>query len=178
MLSPEDEAVLAPRLMTMRIILGAMMMGVLSCLVIMVILRAQGGRPEPEQPMVSYVLLLLAVGATAASLFVPGLVAAGARRSLVGGRTSTSALASAEPPADTVGFWCGIYQTRLIIASALLEGPALALLIAYLLEGTVWTLATGALLLGLMALRFPTQSGVEQWIEEQRNLLERERMMG
>lgn len=60
-----------------------------------------------------------------------------------------------------------IYQTTLIIASALLEGPALFNLIAFIIEQQIWSLGlAGVLALGMVA-GFPTVDRVDGWTEEQ-----------
>jgi hypothetical protein len=62
----------------------------------------------------------------------------------------------------------------MIALLALLEGPTFFFLIAYLLEGLPISLAgAGVLLLGILTL-FPTRSGVENWITNQRELTRQE----
>jgi hypothetical protein len=64
--------------------------------------------------------------------------------------------------------WCGMYQVKLIIGMAMLEGAAFLNLVACMAEHNWWSMAvTGALVL-LMLLQFPTRTRVEQWIETQR----------
>src|SRR5437868_3504107 len=92
----EDEALLAPRLRTMQIILGAMVMGV--CIFVVIVLLLPTGNVPPPVPVITYVGLLLGVMALAAQAVLPNLlVAAGRRR-----------LAQTDP--DELGAWCAIYQ--------------------------------------------------------------------
>jgi hypothetical protein len=68
-----------------------------------------------------------------------------------------------------------IFQTRLIVRSALFEGPAFFALIAYILEGQWLALAiAGAMAVGI-ATGFPSVAGVEAWIEERRERIAAER---
>jgi len=60
-----------------------------------------------------------------------------------------------------------IYQTSLIIASALLEGAALFNCIALIVQGQIWSLGIVGGLVLLMAAGFPTVDRVDAWTEEQ-----------
>jgi hypothetical protein len=174
-----EEPLLDRHLLTMRIILGAMLMGPLVAMAIFVGMRAQANQPVADVPMMSYVFAAVTVVALAVSLVVPNRVVASARRMLAQpDRSASSRRFGNEPVADTIGFWCVLYQTRLIVGSALLEGPASAWLVAYFIEGTPWSLLAAAALLGLLASKFPTRLGLENWIEDQRELLQRERSAG
>ena len=58
-----------------------------------------------------------------------------------------------------------LYQTRTLVASVLIEGAALFLAMAYLLERRPFTLAAAALLIGVLLLRLPTREGMRAWME-------------
>lgn len=66
----------------------------------------------------------------------------------------------------------GIYQTQLIIGMALLEGAAFFNLIAMMLEKSVASLGVVILLLCLMLVKFPTHTKVSWWVQD--NLREME----
>ena len=57
-----------------------------------------------------------------------------------------------------------LYQTSHIIACAFLESAAFANLIAYMQSHFVGSIAAGAVLIGLILIRFPTEYGAENWI--------------
>lgn len=56
-----------------------------------------------------------------------------------------------------------LYQSKLIVGMALLEGAALFNLVAYMSDGQVWTFGVVAALLAIMAIRFPSQGKFEEW---------------
>ena len=58
-------------------------------------------------------------------------------------------------------------QTGLIIGLALLEGPAFVACIAFFVEARVYTLPIIAVAVIMMVVRFPTESGVRVWLQEQ-----------
>lgn len=177
MLSPEEETRLDRHLQVMRFIVGAMILGVLTSLIAFVAIRTQKNQPQPQTPLITFIMAGVAAVCVVMSVVVPNSITANFRRTLVqkGGQPSGVNTAESVEPGH-VGLWCMAYQTRLIVAAALLEGPAFALGIAYLLEGTLWSLCLVGVLLGLLSIRFPTQAGVQHWIEEQRDLVQRERM--
>ena len=67
--------------------------------------------------------------------------------------------------ATTQRIW-GLYQTQLIVGLALLEGAAFFNLIALMVENSVASLGVVILLLGLMAVKFPTRNKVSWWVED------------
>ena len=56
------------------------------------------------------------------------------------------------------------YQTRLIIACAMLESAALLNLIAYMIEGSYFTLVAASVLLVIILNHFPTLGRLEDWV--------------
>lgn len=60
-----------------------------------------------------------------------------------------------------------VYQVELIVKIALLEGAAFYNIIAYYLERQWWSLAVVAMLLGLIAIQFPTVTRIQQRLENQ-----------
>ena len=71
-----------------------------------------------------------------------------------------------------------VFQTRTIVAGALLEGTAFFALITYMIERSPLALTLAVLLILGVAVHFPTRSGVIRWIEDQLRLVERERQFG
>lgn len=160
-MSTDPSFPLAARVRTLQLSAAALPLGVLVFAVVVLVLPA--ARPEPPRPpIVTWIGVLLAAAQVIVSTILPTLIAASARRRLAG-QTDDS-------------LWAAVYQTRLIVRLALLEGPALLLLIAYLLEGTVLSLALTAMLLALMLLHFPTEARVRDWIQSQKDLADSERL--
>jgi hypothetical protein len=172
--SPDNDP-LAGRLRTMQIIAAAILSGAVGFLVIAVFLRQGGaGAGAANTPLITYIILALAVVNIILSLVVPDMSAAAARRKIAQGAWMP---AQAMPP-DDAGQLSIVYTTRLLIGLAMLEGATFALLIAYLVEGQAVSLIVAVLLIGAMAWRFPTRARLTAWIEEQERLLANERLGG
>ena len=60
----------------------------------------------------------------------------------------------------------GLYQTKMIVGMAVLEGAAFFNLVAYITEKQFWSYGVVAFLLGVMAISFPSQGQFESWAEE------------
>jgi hypothetical protein len=71
-----------------------------------------------------------------------------------------------------------LLTTRTIFAGALLEGAIFFLLIVSLAEHSLLAILFAALLWMLLIAHFPTRIWVEEWIENQRRLLEEEQSLG
>jgi hypothetical protein len=160
----EFDSLLDRRLIPMRIIAFAIPMGAVMALGIFLVVRLQGQfPPPPDPPLVSAVAWGFGILDLLVYLFVSRQVAVAARQRL------TRADADGSPSE-----WLSVYQSRLIIQLALLEGATFFFLIAYLLEGLPFNLAgAGVLFLGML-MQFPTRSGVENWIAKQRELTRQE----
>ena len=60
----------------------------------------------------------------------------------------------------------GIYRMQLIITLALLEGAAFFNLVSVLIEHHIISLIAAIVLLGLMAVRFPSRTKVSWWVQD------------
>ncbi len=175
---------LGPLVRTSQIIVGAMIFGCLTLAVIAVVMGGQfgqaGGGP---QKLITYLAIGFAVVAVLARAVVGSVVASSGCRRVAEGTwkpnvPANSSYADAFARLGDAGKLFGVYQTRLIITAALLEGPAFFLLIAYMLEGSVESLvAAGLMILGLV-LQFPTVGRVEAWIDSQLKIVEQQRALG
>ncbi len=72
-----------------------------------------------------------------------------------------------QPEAHSLELWLGAYQTRMIVAAALLESGAFFMAVTYLVEGHTLALAIGTALALAVAAHLPTAAGVAAWIDEQ-----------
>jgi hypothetical protein len=151
----------------MRIVLGALCVGVLTAAAVLIWLRQVAPPPQPEFPVLSFVALGFAAFMAVFSAALPVFLQAAWRRQL-----RRQAGPPATGPEDA---WWARYQTRLILQAAPLEGAAFLQLIAYHQEGLPVSLAVaGGLLLCLLML-FPTRDGVERWVATQRDLAQQGR---
>jgi hypothetical protein len=136
---------------TSQIICGAMMMGIITFAGIVVTRPAP---PNPALPM-AYIAIGFAAIAIIVRFIVPAFVA----------KNESSKLKGASPESLDAGLY-GVFQTKMIIGLALLEGAGFMNLIAYMTGGQWWSLATVGLLLLLMAMMFPTLTKFESWAED------------
>ncbi len=165
------------QLRTMRIIHAALVMGCLIFAVIVIVMRARENRPVPDQPVLSFAGLALAGVMGLTVLVVPNALAANWRQKIARGidpLSTTRPSSSQATPGQSVGWW-GLYQTRMIISAAMLEGVIFFELIAYMTEGRPWDLGIAALFLVGLALLFPTRERVERWIRAQQELVEQQK---
>jgi len=172
MLNEQIQQQLAATVRTAQIIVGALVMGVITFGVVVVsgIAGGPGGQGN--------LLTLLAVGFGAADLvlclLVPNLLAAAQRRKLAAGNAGSTADPGPAPATDA-GQLALLYQTKLIIGAAMLEGGCFLGLVAYMLERQLPSLVmAGVLLLALIA-HLPTPGRVEAWIDDQLRRLDEDR---
>lgn len=170
-------------LMTMRIIAGAMISGVLMFLGVVLVTR---NGPPAEMPLLSY----LGAGATVAVLVVRMVVPDLVGRSVL--HTQLAALAhgpsndqdrndqefpddgntTIENPHRVLLAGAAAFQTRMIVEFALLEGVAFFNLVAFMVEGQWWGFASVGVLLACMVLAFPSLGRLETWLQQQTELTE------
>ncbi len=151
MLTDIQRDYLAKAVRTMQIIVAALAMGVI---MFMAVVLTMLDKIAARDPFITYIALGFAVLMFAGWIIVPGIVATQARR----------AMAGLPRDADIVGQLAGVFQTRLIIASAMLEGAAFFNLIASMLEGQYVGLVTAVVLLLIIISQFPTRHRLEVWI--------------
>jgi hypothetical protein len=162
MLTDQQRDYLGRRTLVMQIIAGALASSVVVFAVVTLVVRQ--GEPA-ESAVISYVAIPLTIACLVGSPIVASRIVGIARQSLVQG--------TLKPPPDAptgngdVALLAGIYQTKLIIAAAMIEGAAFLNLVAYLLDGHVWTLAAAAVLLFILLMQFPTTGRVETWVSDE-----------
>ena len=158
---------------TLQIIVGALVFGVFFFM--MIVLFVMKAKPEPLD--MRAVLSLTAIGfflvSVVARLIIPGLIAGAACKRIASGTwTPQSGVTQAQRSTSAFlktdeGKLVVAHQTKTIIGSALLEGAAFFCLLAYMMEGQIYTIALSvALMLAILA-GFPTRGGVDSWIERQ-----------
>jgi hypothetical protein len=174
---PENRDLLDQPIRTMRIILVALIVGVLFFMGFVIFQRQAQNQPAaPQEPLVTYVALANAGMILVAFFLLPRFLTASLRRGPTpfGGAGGSSPQMQAEDTFRLRVLW----HTRTLLRAALLEGATFFLLVAYLLEGMDVSLMVACLFVAGLACLFPARAGVENWMERQRLLLEEERMTG
>ncbi len=142
---------------TSQIIAGTLIAGVVmfACVAFFV---AKG---EPaKSPMLALIGAGMAAMAVAVRFIVPTVIVNGAKARL----KEASAT-------DVMAQLAGLYQTKMIVGMAVLEGAAFVNLVAYITEKQFWSYGVVAFLLAVMAISFPSQGQFESWAEEMKREL-------
>lgn len=164
MLTDAQRDQLRPMVRTMQIIVGALCLGVLSFLIVVLILGSARPPGQASAPFLTYVAAGMAVGAVIVSLVLPSIM----QRSL-----ATTLIPIAEDPhkdtpvaaTDNFKSIVQLYQTQLIVRCAILEASAFFCLVSYLIEQHALGLVGAVVLLLVICKQFPTQLGAEAWID-------------
>jgi hypothetical protein len=168
-----DTQRLESHLRTMRVMIGAMIVGIASFLGIVVFLVQLRAANLNQQIMLSSLAVAFFGIMFVAWWFLPDVVVKSQVQQIANGTWTQgkNLNTSKEIPATTyptdASKLLAVNQTRSIIAAALLEGAAFFGCVAYMVEGQVFTLAVPGVVLALMALTFPTRDRVGQWVDEQ-----------
>jgi len=114
-------------------------------------------------PIVSYVMAALAVITLMMSFVMPAVVVAQMRRQV--GELSPEKRAVALLPA---------FQTKTLLGCASCEGGAFGNLVAFISEQQIWTLGIAGVLLLVILGRFPTEAGIENFVQRELEIIELE----
>ncbi len=174
------------RVVIQQIIVGFLLLGSIGFLAVVAVLVHRGiVEPDPELTRIMHlVLVLFLAGAVAARLIVPGVIVAQGRRKIAAGQWSPPQgsaqgdLAALVERTGDAGRLLMVYQMRTIVAAALLEGVAFFAAIVFMLTQSIVGLVVAVALIVALALHIPSRSGVVHWVEEQLELVERERQFG
>ncbi len=165
MSTSEERLPSAQRLLTLRIIHIALLVGCLTFGVIAVVVGEQA-QPAvlPDPPLLSHVGIVFAGLVGLAYLLVPAMMLNSWRHRLARGE------ANAVPAGDDADspYW-DFLQTHFIVGAALLESVVFFQLLVYLSEKQPWSLGVAAFFWLLLLLKFPTEMGTRRWIETQRD---------
>ena len=148
------------QLRVMQIIAGALMMGVITFLgVVLVIIKGNvlgQGKPGIVTMIAAGFAGLMIVN----QLVIPSIITKTRLNQIKSqdsdGQNSELKLASL----------LSIYRMQLIITLAFLEGAAFFNLVSVMIEHHVISLIAAIVLLGLMAVRFPTRTKVSWWVQD------------
>ena len=179
-----DDSNLADRLKSpvwvMRTIIAGLVLGAtMFAGVAIFLVQMDQGLPGNGLDVMVPIAIGYALFALVASQVVPRIVAASSRRSIARGTyPSASSGRGPQMPEGAAGQLCLVYQTKMIIGAAFLEGAVLFNMIAYLLTGNPISLGTGiGLIIATLGL-LPSSSRVAGWIEDQLHQLADDRAIG
>ncbi len=171
---------LPQKVRNMQIIVGAMFLGCF-CLLIIAVLVAKG-RNNSADLTLTYAALAYAGIILVPWIILPAIVVSRGRKEI-----RRRLFSAAEPVRDnTINdkteketskalALMGLFQTKTIIAGAMLEGSAFFLLIVYIIEHSPLSLLAAIVLMILLVAQMPTTGGVTNWIEDQMRLVDQER---
>ena len=142
----------------MQIIAGALMMGVLMFLGVVLVATAGkfDGQPEMITMIASGFAFLMLVNHF---VIPPIIIRAQLKQAIAAGMHQ-------RPDEERIQECCGIYQTQMIVGFALLEGAAFFNLVAMMVEHCAASIAVVTLLLLLMVAKFPTRDKVSFWVQD------------
>lgn len=149
----------------MQIIAGALMFGVLG-FGAFAVANSQGKEPD-EQSLMPIIAIGITVMELMAYAVVPGMFANAQLKQIEHKNDS-------QDESQLIRQLCGVYQTKMIIGMALLEGVAFLNIVAYMQTLQWWSLGIAGILLFGMLVTFPTGGKVDFWIQDQRQLLDLE----
>ncbi len=163
----------------MQIIVLAFAMGLLFFLAIVCVVRRGGMRGAFDaMPLFTLIGLGLAVMMLVARAIVLQVLTTNARRGILRGASAVGReKSSSDLPDRAAAQLVAVYQTRMIVGLALLEGPGFLLLIVHMIERSPWSLAAAILIIFGIIAHFPTRERVAEWIEQQLSLLQEERQL-
>lgn len=164
MLLNADQARFQRAMLTnMRIISAALISGVIAFLV--VVLFVIKSALNPGSLLLTYLGLVVGALALVFAFIVPNLVGGSIKQALVDGkRVDLPAQFRVSQNVGILGNLLFLFQTRLIVGYAILEGAAFFNLVAYMLERQDVSLASVGLLIGAMLAKFPTRGKIEGWL--------------
>ena len=151
------------RVRVLQIISFALMQGVLLFGGVVIWLTLED-KPD-SMPFLVWVGLAFAVMAVVMRTILGNFLPTGFRRGI--DRTVWDELSSTKQDEQLIGHM----QTKQIIELALLEGAAFMNLMFYMMEKQTISLIVAGVLLGLMAVAFPTGSKVDHWVDTQKQLI-------
>jgi hypothetical protein len=166
---------------TIQIIVAALAAGVIAFIGVAIFLVAQNVQAAvPDRPFLTYTSLGMAAAVVIAWLFVPRLVAAGMKKAILDGQSEKWGIVKNMPNATNLGYvvpLAVVYQTRTIIAAALLEGAAFFCTVSYLIEHQPIALYVAIALAFLILAHIPTVSRFETWLESESTEIEQTRQL-
>jgi hypothetical protein len=173
MFSSEEHARRVVR--TVQIIVASLAMGLIVFAGIAMSLR-MNQQQQPQDDFLAYFAVGFAVVMLGVRRIVGSSTVTRHRKNIAAGTAVMPGFGGAPLSAATDGdrLLFG-FQQKTIIESAMIEGPAFFVVVAYLVIGQAWLLGLAAVLLVMLVVPFPTYERVEDWVRYQLELLELEK---
>jgi hypothetical protein len=182
----EDSGVVVATTRRLQIIVGAMLLGLVTFLVVILAVvpapkppappaPGEGGGPTQPLPVLTVTAYTFAVILLPLSLVVPKLLSDAQRSRIAVGNRSPAGPPDAPATDDDISRLALVYQARKIVGVAMNEGAAFLALVAYMIERNSVALGLSLALIACVALRFPTRTAVANWINGQLELIRQER---
>jgi hypothetical protein len=175
-----EDPLFPKRVLTIQIIAGSMLTGVLLAVGLMVFLvygqnNGHGMAPPADLPLISLIAVGMAVITFPLGLILPRIISRRAMQQIaVGTWTPPPNVDPASFSSDAAKL-VAIRQSSMIIGLALLEGTGIFGAIAFLLEGQPFVLVVPSVAIVLMIVQFPTEGKMRAWVSEQLERLGAER---
>ncbi|MEE8451385.1 MAG: hypothetical protein V3R99_05695 [Thermoguttaceae bacterium] len=172
---------LAPVLRTMQIVVGSLVVGCLTFLVVAFV-GSDRAALAPQFPIMTYMAIGFTFVILVVRMIVPGMIVAQGRRRITEGTWKLPAGRGSQPinaefieRTGDAGKLAMLFMIQMIVAAALLEGAVFFGLVAYTVERSPLALIVAIILIIGVGLHFPTRSRLVHWIEDQLTLMEQER---
>lgn len=180
----QDAIFFTPRIRSLQIIAGALILGVLAFAAVAVFLAPEFAGGQPDQALFHILLgvsVFLLLQAVVLGILLPPRLEHSAMSRIANGTWLPAKLSGSLPgvPAgyfdSDAGKLLGIYHSTTVIRLALFEGAAFTGIMTYLLSQNLLGLVVPGLAVGAMAALFPTATNAKQWLESRLEKLERMR---
>ncbi len=162
----------------MQIIVGAMGFGCLGFLIIAV-LASQNPNKVANQLNLTYIALLIAAVIFGVWAVLPLIIVSQGRKNIqqtLRSNIEKESKIPAENKSDKENnkalMLINLFQTKVFVGGAILESAVFFLLIAYMIEQSMFCLGTACVLLFLLTAQMPTCSRAATWVEDQSRLLD------
>lgn len=163
MINPFDVKIPVDILRTSQIISAALPVGAMTFLLVVLGLTVGNGQLLNQSlDVMTLVLLGLTIMVMGSYLFVPANVSKStALQQFSNVELEKEVVKESSPQTKQLA---SIYQTSMIIGSALIEGVAFFAIVVVLLEQSVWALVIASAAILKLFLRIPTESRIQNWM--------------
>lgn len=163
MLNPFDVKIPVDTLRTSQIISAALPVGAMTFLLVVLGVTVGKGQPLNQSlDVMTLVLLGLTVMVMGSYLFVPANVAKSTALQQFSNVELEKEVVEVSSP--QIKQLASIYQTSMVIGSALIEGVAFFAIVVVLMEQSVWALVIASAAILKLFLRIPTESRIQHWM--------------
>jgi len=179
MLTNEQREHANKSVLILQIIIVSYLTGPLGYIVFVIATTKRKGAEAADPSPMIYFGLAFAVAGVIAAVVVPRFIVATLRTRIAAGQSAAPPASQASSPdLGDVGPLLNAYQTKIIVAAALLEGPVFYNVYLYSVEQSAPNIAVAALLLLGVALMFPFRGRVIAWLESELTAIKQLRDFG